>query len=160
MPAITVLVTDTFEQWRVKTNQISTQIGDMSALDPTLTDTTLVGALGKLLTNPATKVVLRDSATGAAQLPSGTDIQRPSHGVGKLRYNTTSSRGEISDGTQWKPLGGATGGGPDDAFYENGNRVTTSYQVSANKNAISAGPVTVDPGAVVTVPAGSVWVVV
>ena len=160
MALITVLVTDTFEQWRVKTNIIGTYIGDMSALDPTISDTTLVGAIGKLLTSPSTKVVLRDSATGAAQLPSGTDIQRPPHGVGKLRYNITSSRGEISDGTQWKPLGGATGGGPDDAFYENGNRVTTSYTITANKNAMSAGPIIIDDGVTVTIPSGSYWTIV
>lgn len=56
--------------------------------------------------------------------------------------------------------GGATGGGTDEVFYENDQTVTTNYTITTNKNAVTAGPVTVDSGVTVTVPSGSVWVVV
>ena len=45
-------------------------------------------------------------------------------------------------------------------FYENGQTVNNDYTITANNNAMSAGPITVDAGATVTIPAGSVWVIV
>ena len=62
-------------------------------------------------------------------------------------------------GVKWGTAG-ATGGGSDQAFYENDSIITTSYTISTNKNAVTAGPITVNSGAVVTVPSGSVWTVV
>jgi hypothetical protein len=58
------------------------------------------------------------------------------------------------------PSGGATGAGGDAIFWENDQNVTTNYTISTNKNAMSAGPITVDSGVVVTIPSGSVWTVV
>ena len=55
---------------------------------------------------------------------------------------------------------GATGGGSDDIFYENGQNVTTNYTITNGKNAMSAGPITVDSGVTVTVGAGETWTVV
>jgi len=55
---------------------------------------------------------------------------------------------------------GATGGGSDEVFYENSTTVTTSYSITSNKNAMSAGPLSINSGAVVTVPSGSVWTIV
>lgn len=68
--------------------------------------------------------------------------------------------------SQWKPAntagggGGATGGGSDAIFYENDQTVTTDYTITINRNAISAGPVSIDPGVTVTIPSGSNWVIV
>ena len=55
---------------------------------------------------------------------------------------------------------GATGGGNDDIFYENGQNVTTNYTITNGKNAMSAGPITVDSGVTVTIGAGETWTVV
>ena len=60
----------------------------------------------------------------------------------------------------WGTAGGAAGGGTDDIFYENSQTVTTNYTISTNKNAMTAGPVTINAGVTVTVPSGSSWVVV
>ena len=54
----------------------------------------------------------------------------------------------------------AVGGGSDEIFWINDQTVTTSYSISSNKNAMSAGPITIDSSATVTVPSGSNWVVV
>ena len=51
-------------------------------------------------------------------------------------------------------------GAKSDVFYENSNVLTESYTISENKNAITAGPITIADGAIVTVPANSVWTVV
>ena len=58
------------------------------------------------------------------------------------------------------PSGGATGAGGDAIFWENDQNVTTNYTISTNKNAMTAGPITVNSGVTVTIPSGSVWTVV
>ena len=55
---------------------------------------------------------------------------------------------------------GATGGGSDEVFYENSTTVTTSYSITSNKNAMSAGPISINNSVTVTVPSGSVWTIV
>jgi hypothetical protein len=52
-----------------------------------------------------------------------------------------------------------TGGGNDSVFVENNSIVTTSYTISSGKNAASAGPLTLNEGVVITVPASSNWIV-
>jgi len=47
-----------------------------------------------------------------------------------------------------------------DIFYENGQNVTVDYTLTAGKNAMSSGPITVDDGITVTVPDGANWSVV
>lgn len=56
--------------------------------------------------------------------------------------------------------GAATGGGSDEVFFENGQTVTTSYTVSSNKNAMSAGPITINSNVTVTIPANATWVII
>jgi hypothetical protein len=60
----------------------------------------------------------------------------------------------------WGTAGGATGGGTDDVFYENSQTVTTNYTLTTSKNAMSAGPITVNSGATVTIPSGQSWSIV
>ena len=55
---------------------------------------------------------------------------------------------------------GATGGGNDQIFYENGQSVTTNYTITNGKNAMSAGPITINTGVTVTVGTGEFWTVV
>jgi hypothetical protein len=68
-----------------------------------------------------------------------------------------------SDGAgnlSWGLAGGALGGGADQVFYENDQTVTNNYTITSNKNAMTAGPVTINSGVTVTVPSGSTWVIV
>ena len=55
---------------------------------------------------------------------------------------------------------GATGGGSDEIFYENGQTVTTNYTITNGKNAMSAGPITINSGVTVTVGAGETLTIV
>lgn len=75
---------------------------------------------------------------------------------------STSGQALTSNGTavSWGSAGGASGGGSDKVFYENDRTVTTNYTISTNKNAISGGPVTINSGVTVTIPANSVWTIV
>jgi hypothetical protein len=81
--------------------------------------------------------------------------------VGYVRYNTTTAQFEGYNGSAWGQLGGgATGGGGDTVFVENSNAVTVDYTITTNKNAMSAGDVTINSGVTVTLPTGSRWVIV
>jgi hypothetical protein len=57
-------------------------------------------------------------------------------------------------------IGMPVGGGPDKLFYENDIIMTTNYTIISGKNAMSAGPITVNSGVVLTIPAGSVYTIV
>lgn len=97
------------------------------------------------------------------QVPVGSTAERPAGANGKIRYNTTLTRyeGFNSLSGTWAQLGGgATGGGANQAFIENDNVVTDNYTITTGKNAVSAGPITVNNGVTVTIPDGSSWVVV
>ena len=105
--------------------------------------------------------VEKTSDTGAATLPSGTTAQRDSSpAIGDTRFNTTLGKTETYTGTRWVSGGGATGGGVDDIFYENGQTVNSDYTITTNKNAMSAGPITIADGVTVEIPNGSVWSIV
>ena len=100
--------------------------------------------------------------TGALRLPVGTTAQRPgSPATGDIRFNSTTTSAEIYDGSSFTAVGGgagATGGGSDQAFFEGDQNVTTSYTLTANKNAMAISP-TIDSGATITVPSGAILVI-
>ena len=101
------------------------------------------------------------STTGSAILPAGNDVQRdafPSQGY--ERFNTISQQVEVYTSSGWQDVGGALGGSVDRAFFENDITITSSYTITTGRNAGTFGPVTVAPGAVVTVPSGSNWTIV
>lgn len=102
------------------------------------------------------------SGTGQLDLPVGTTAQRSgSPNSGMIRFNSELTTFEGYNGTEWGAIGGgATGGGSDDVFYENGQTVATDYTLTTDKNAMSAGPITIDSGVTVTVPSGQSWVIV
>lgn len=105
--------------------------------------------------------VLKDSPTGAAQLPTGTISQRPSSPQeGLIRRNSETAQFEGYTGSGWAGLGGASGGAGNPFVYENDKTVTEDYTITTGKNAISAGPITIADGVTVTVPDGSTWSVV
>ena len=100
--------------------------------------------------------------TGALRLPVGTTAQRPgSPATGDIRFNSTTTSAEIYDGSAFTAVGGgagATGGGNDEVFFESDQAVTTSYTLTANKNAHTVSP-TINSGVTVTVPSGAILVI-
>jgi hypothetical protein len=101
------------------------------------------------------------NTTTALKLPIGTTAERPTGANGLVRYNSSLTTFEGYKNGAWGAIGGgATGGGSDDAFYENTQTITTNYTITTNKNAMSAGPITINAGIIVTIPSGSVWSIV
>jgi len=80
----------------------------------------------------------------------------------KLHVNgTVTATAYAGDGSALTGISaGATGGGSDEIFYENSQTVTTDYTITSNKNAMSAGPITINNGVSVTVPSGSTYTIV
>ena len=101
------------------------------------------------------------ASTGALTIPDGTEAQRPTGVTGMIRFNTDITQFEGYNGSSWSSIGGgATGGGSDAVFLETDNTVTTNYTLTTNKNAVTAGPITINSGVTVTVPSGQSWVIV
>jgi hypothetical protein len=49
--------------------------------------------------------------------------------------------------------------GSDIIMYENNQVISTNYAITSGHSAMSVGPITINPGIVVSIPAGSRWVV-
>ena len=100
--------------------------------------------------------------TTALQIPVGTTAERPgSPSTGDFRFNSTTTSAEIYNGSEFTAVGGgagATGGGNDEVFFESDTNVTTDYTITSGKNAHTVSPI-VDPGVTVTVPSGSLLVI-
>jgi len=106
--------------------------------------------------------VAKTSNTGSAVIPTGTQAQRDgSPSAGFFRFNSDVTKFEGYNGSAWGSVGGgATGGGADEIFVQNGQVVTTNYTIPADKNAMSTGPITINAGVTVTVSTGARYVVI
>ena len=132
---------------------------------------TIVGdntvSTGKLGDNAVTTVKIGDNQVTLAKQADGTQ-------GGTIYYGASGAPTELAAGTSGKflktqgaaanpiwddvPAASPVGGGTDKIFYENGPTVTTAYTLTANYNAVSAGPVAVTAN--VTLTGTSEWVIV
>lgn len=113
---------------------------------------------------PANNLIRINTLGGAVVLPSGNTAQRPTANIaGTIRYNTdlnTYENWDVSE-VRWRPLYGATGGNDGNRiFFENQTNVSSDYTISTGFNAGTFGPITLNSGVTVTIPANSVWTVV
>ena len=128
---------------------------------PALTGNVITSADTATVTSTMLATELVFPGTGEITLPNGTTAQRSgSPTSGMIRFNTTYSQFEGYTGSAWSQVGGgATGGGSDQVFVQNGQSVTTNYTIPTGKNASSVGPISVNSGITVTIPSGSRWLV-
>ena len=150
-------------QWYVDTGDNTLKI--RNAANDAYINVSTVGGIGSAnfglapLASPTFTGNVIISSTTALRVPVGTTTQRNDYsGVanGDIRYNSSSSTFEGYAGGAWGAIGGgATGGGGDSVFYENSLTVTTSYSISANSGAHAVGPLVINSGVTVTVPATS-----
>jgi hypothetical protein len=150
---------------------------DSSVLSGTYTDTTIQYAIGqKPLGTPdepaegsakywaaqastqAGDKVAQTAIDGSAVIPAGTTAQRDAAPInGYLRLNTDTNTWEgYSDG-DWV---GFVDPANRQLFFENDIIADRDYTVTVGQNAMSAGPITLDAGVTITVPAGSTYTVV
>ena len=149
----TNLNTDKLEVGGPATDVAVTPVGNITSTD---VQNALVELDGEI-----SLTVKKTSDIGSAILPTGTTAERDAvPQEGWTRFNSSLGKTETYDGTRWITGGGATGGGVDDVFYENATTVTTNYTITTGKNAMSAGPITINNGVTVTIPDGSNWSIV
>lgn len=102
--------------------------------------------------------------TASAIIPKGTTAQRDaSPSAGLFRFNEEQDKFEGYNSTGWGEIGGgggAKGGGTNQVFFENDIIITDDYTITTGKNAVTAGPVTINDGVTVTIPDGSTWTIV
>ena len=147
--------------------KIATAVSGDSATYNTLGNITLDNLGHVVAASPTMTGDVTMSSTGFLKIPLGTDAQQPGQSgapaaaLGQLRYNSTQNRFEGYKNTGWGEIGGgagATGGGTDQVFFESDQAVTTSYTLTANKNAHTVSP-TINSGVTVTVPSGALLVI-
>ena len=125
-------------------------------LNGTTTLTLETGGVAALTIDAAQNATF--NSTGAVTVPVGTAAQEPVGAVaGALRFNTSTTQFEGYNGSIWGGIGGAQAGG---AIITNNRDATVSYTITSTQNGFSVGPVTVDPGVVITVSSGSRWAII
>lgn len=88
----------------------------------------------------------------ASALNDLTDVDTTGVADGEtIVYNSGTS--------SWEP-GQAGGNTTTSGLFEHANSITANYSITANNNAIAAGPVDIATGVTVTIPTGSRWVIV
>jgi hypothetical protein len=73
---------------------------------------------------------------------------------------TINAKGQITNATFATIVTGAQGGGSDRLFWENDQTMTTDYTITAGKNAMTAGAISINSGVTLTIPNGSTYTVV
>ena len=71
-----------------------------------------------------------------------------------------NSKGQVTSASTSAAIAGAVGGGTDKLFWENDQTMTTNYTLTANKNAMTAGPISINNGITLTIPTGATYTVV
>ena len=159
---------------------VLTQITSRSLADNSVTAAKIQAdtiVAGDLAPNSVTASELADDAVDVAAIADdAVTLAKQAAGTqgGTIYYGAAGAPTELAAGTSGKflktqgsganpvwddvPAGAPTGGGSDKIFFENGQTVTTAYTLTANYNAVSAGPVAVQAN--VTVTGTSEWVIV
>ena len=90
---------------------------------------------------------------------SGTALPVANGGTG-LTAVGTSGNVLTSNGSAWVSSAPVSSNITAQGLFENANTISVNYTIGTGNNAVSAGPITINSGIVVTVPSGSTWVVV
>lgn len=122
---------------------------------------TLAPALLDVVTISGNQTITGNKTFNWIKLPVGTTGTRPTGETGLVRFNTDRNQFEGYNNTTWSGIGDQpVGGGTNRVFFENDIVMTDNYTITSGKNAMSAGPITVNPGVTLTVPAGSTYTIV
>jgi len=117
--------------------------------------------LGDAVNNTLAQTIAGNKTFNWIKLPVGTTGTRPTGETGLVRFNTDRNQFEGYNNTAWSGIGDQpVGGGTNRVFFENDIVMTDNYTITAGKNAMSAGPITVNPGVILTVPSGSTYTIV
>lgn len=116
-------------------------------------------SIGGIIQNPSIDfTVSGDQVTFTTAPAAGLDFFAVMQGDA-VDINTPAD-GTVTSAKLASDFTGATGGAGNHVFLLNEQTVNTDYTIPSNRNALSAGPITIDTGVTVTIPATSAWVIV
>ena len=124
------------------------------------TNNIIIGSGANLSGNVSNEITLGNSSVSLFRIP-GINLTIGNNGANFAGIVTaTSFSGDgsnLSNLPASAPVGGAS---TNTVFFENDIAVAVNYQITTNKNAMSAGPIAINAGIAVTVPSGSAWTIV
>ena len=109
-------------------------------------------------------IPVADESTDTTCFPvfvtTATGDQAPKTGSNLTFNSATGALGATSYTGDGSNLTGVASAVADGCIYENSQTISNNYTISTNKNAMSAGPITIANGVTLTVPSGSVYTIV
>jgi hypothetical protein len=165
-------------------NVTTTQIADDAVTAAKLADTSVTaGSYGSATAIPAitvdaqgritaastnsintSTIPVADESTDTTCFPvfvtAATGDQAPKTGSNLTFNSATGVLGATSYTGDGSNLTGVASAVADGCIYENSQTISNNYTISTNKNALSAGPITIANGVTLTIPSGSTYVIV
>ena len=109
-------------------------------------------------------IPVADESTDTTCFPvfvtAATGDQAPKTGSNLTFNSATGVLGATSYTGDGSNLTGVASTVADGCIYENSQTISNNYTITTNKNAMSAGPITVASGATLTIPSGSTYTIV
>jgi len=105
----------------------------------------------------STKFYLTCTADAAVELYHNNSKKLETTSNGVTVTGTVAATSYTGDGSS---LTGVASTVADGCIYENSQTISNNYTITTNKNAMSAGPITVASGATLTIPSGSTYTIV
>ena len=109
-------------------------------------------------------IPVADESTDTTCFPvfvtAATGDQAPKTGTNLTFNSATGALGATSYTGDGSNLTGVASTVADGCIYENSQTISNNYTITTNKNAMSAGPITVASGATLTIPSGSTYTIV
>jgi hypothetical protein len=109
-------------------------------------------------------IPVADESTDTTCFPvfvtTATGDQAPKTGSNLTFNSATGALGATSYTGDGSNLTGVASAVADGCIYENSQTISNDYTISTNKNALSAGPITIANGVTLTIPSGSTYVIV
>ena len=114
-----------------------------------------VDAKGRITSAIAFNATPADGTVTSAKMADLSPSPAGTYGSGSVvPVLTLNAKGQVTS------VATATVGAAGGMFYENDITLNTSYTITASKNAMTAGGITLADGVTVTVPSGSTWTIV
>jgi hypothetical protein len=121
----------------------------------------VVVAVSGVVQDPSTYTISGTTLTFSVAPPSNSGVANISvRHLGVLGTTTTPGAGTVQRTSLGNTLLSTTAFTPGVPVMEYTQTISSNYTISNNTNALSAGPITIDTAATVTIPTGSNWVIV
>jgi hypothetical protein len=117
-----------------------------------------LGALTSGAGQNGNNLVFATNANGGAATEKFRFGTAGQFGIGGANYGTA---GQVltSGGSGAAPSWAASGPQANGTIYENSLVISSNYTLTAGKNGMSVGPITINSGVAVTVPSGQRWII-